>query len=287
VTPDDDDDSSHLDYFLGYAERANDEDLARLLKTKPKKLRVAAPSPERPEDEPLPDIGDDDPLDCIPPEVIVEKLECPVPTRNEFLESDLTPYDPMGALVREKLILAHARQLLKVGPFALNDLPQRRFNGEGVYALFYHGDLDIYAQLKSPGSTCLIYGGRADGRPDALYDRLTQHYRSLTQTGLGPHNFTWRHLVLPDTLLDIERALIDLFQPLWNKCLIGFGARHHHEDNRRNGSERASLWDTLHPGRTGAGRNPRDLESVRAELEREIPAYVNAWKMAMVKLYPG
>lgn len=242
-------------------------------------IKVKAPGPD------LPD-GDDDPLDLIKPEVHVEKLECPAPTR-DYQDSDFIAFDPLGAAVREKLIYAHARQLLKVGPFALNHLPERpKFNGEGIYALFYHGELDIYAQLKSPGSTCPLYIGRADGRPDAIHDRLSQHFRSLTQTGLGPHNFTWRHLVLPGTLLDIERALHDLFQPLWTECLIGFGSRHHHEDNRRNGGERASLWDSFHPGREGAGRNPRDRGAIQAMLEREIPAYANVWKLAMEKLYP-
>jgi len=242
----------------------------------------------KPKPKPITPEGDDSPLDCLPPApVVVEKLECPAPTR-AFQESDLTPYDPMGDVVRTKLILAHARRLLNVGPFPLHEPPVRPFQGIGVYALFYHGDFDLYQPLRSPGSTCPIYIGKADGRADALHDRIYYQHggRSLTQTGLGPENFTARFLILPHTLLDIERALHDLFNPLWNVGHFGFGSRHHNLDNRRNGNERASLWDTLHPGRTGAGRNPRDLNAARAEVERLIPNCLRAWQQTMAALNP-
>jgi len=54
-------------------------------------------------------------------------------------------------------------------------------------------------------------------------------------------------------ILAHARKLHDLFNPLWNTGHFGFGSRHHNLDNRRNGSERASLFDA--PPRTNRRRS--------------------------------
>jgi len=73
--------------------------------------------------------------------------------------------------------------------------PTERFNGGGVYALYYLGDYELYAPLSNLNKQFLqqpIYVGKAvppgwrTGRTNSsvtpdLYRRLREHARSLTQ----------------------------------------------------------------------------------------------------------
>jgi hypothetical protein len=260
---------------------------------------------------------DDDPFACFqpkasksPPTLVVHEdlhfgddfeafplptpiVECSVPTR-AYEASDLEPFDPLGLTpeARREMTLNLAKRLLNSGPFPLVNLAHRPFPGEGVYALFYHGDLSFYAPLRSPGATCPIYIGKSarEGRRQggggeagqSLHTRLTkEHARGLGQT-LGLEHFTFRFVLTPAMLVDLaEHTLIELFQPLWCSFLPGFGARHHAKDNRRNGRELASPWDSLHPGRPGAGTEPRPLSDILTLVEQSLPQALAAYHQAM------
>ncbi len=72
-----------------------------------------------------------------------------------------------------------------------------------------------------------------------------------------------------------EDYLIHLFKPLWNNQIgicYGFGK---HGDDPRTRANLRSPWDTLHPGREWAHRDPsmKDAKSA-AQISEEIAAHL-------------
>ena len=212
------------------------------------------------------------------------KKECPVPVKTEAGIA-LQGFYPLGkdSPLEQELPLNFVRQLRDRGPFSFDTLPE--FEGDGVYALYWQGDDPRYENIKSTASTIPIYvgkssrPGRSTGESDddpeqCLYDRLTkEHLESIKQVAnkdpkMGPENFTIRFLILQGIWVDAaEESLIRLHRPVWNCAVRGFGARSYSKDQR---SVTASAWDTLHPGREGAGKKPRSLEEVVEGLEKGI-----------------
>lgn len=153
--------------------------------------------------------------------------------------------------------------------------PQERFNGPGVYALYYTGTHEAYAPLVAlDKGRCAypVYVGRAAREnknqgfsPHAstgqeLYQRIRKHYESVVQTSsIDIVDFKVRYLVLKPAYINLaESVLIMAFRPPWNG--MGFGS------NVTGGPRmagRASLWDSLHPGRKGrpAGSDDRAKEA--------------------------
>jgi hypothetical protein len=148
-------------------------------------------------------------------------------------------------------------------PFAdLKKQPRGRFTGPGVYAISFIGRVGLYEAL--PTSKILLYAGMSDGRTRkaakssaTVRTRLNHHAASIHKTGLGLDNFAFRIVmvekgdyaaVLPAT---IESRLISTYTPIWNVAIDGFG-------NNGVGGKRTtgckSMWDTLHPGRSGASK---------------------------------
>ena len=132
--------------------------------------------------------------------------------------------------------------------------------GPGIYALYYTGDLGVYASIADGDAP--IYVGKAippgsrkgdTVNVDApmLQRRLSEHAKSIGQAAnLRVSDFRCRYLAVQPVWITLaERFLIDNFRPVWNVCLDGFGD-HDPGQGRRN-SER-SWWDTLHPGRPWA-----------------------------------
>ncbi len=225
-------------------------------------------------------------------------IECTVPTVR-VAPTDLEQFQPLGpdtTKLEMRLRLNIARQLLLRGPYALVDLHSNPFPGDGVYALYYHGDFPLYADLKSPGATCPIYvgksaqPGRASGngqdRARNMHHRLTvEHLRSIQQViNLEPESFTFRFVMLPNSWVDFaEYSLFDLFQPAWNTIMRGFGSRNCDPDTRGRAST-ASPWDTLHPGRVGAGQLPRPKEDVEGAFLKGLPACLRAYQHTLLAL---
>lgn len=70
-----------------------------------------------------------------------------------------------------------ADKLMEAGPYKL---PLERFNGAGVYALFYTGEFAPYLPIRSPDARQPIYVGKAvqeGARKGAILD---PHSRALT-----------------------------------------------------------------------------------------------------------
>jgi hypothetical protein len=190
------------------------------------------------------------------------------------------PYNPL-----EKRNLAESiqRRLLQTEPLALGDRAARlATGGAGVYAIYYIGDFDLYtpiAQANREGRWAApIYVGKAipEGQrvgsgidsamtaTRALNDRLLRHANSIIQVqNLSIDDFYFRSLVVEDVFIPLgEAILIETFQPLWNVVLFGFG---NNPTGGPRSSQATSRWDTLHPGRSGAGVSPSsEVEEVEA-----------------------
>lgn len=142
------------------------------------------------------------------------------------------------------------------------------FYGSGVYALYYRGNFRPYGRI----SRCEqpIYVGKADpadpgsktafDQGDRLARRLDDHRRTISKaTGsLRLEDFDYRALVVQTGWqTPAEDYLIHLFKPIWNSEInicYGFGKHGDSPDTRAN---LRSPWDTLHPGRNWAHRDPK------------------------------
>ena len=168
--------------------------------------------------------------------------------------------------------------------------PQERFEGAGIYALYYTGPFSAYrliAERNQDGRFEMpIYVGKAvregsrkgGSAPESTtrkrHARLRDHARSLDQAeNLNLENFHFRYLVLDDIWIPLGEALtIDTFAPVWNKIIDGFGI---HTPGKGRKDQVVSAWDTLHEGRTfvktvGLPPNPK----TRTQLTREVTAYL-------------
>lgn len=187
----------------------------------------------------------------------------------------MTVYDPLDY---DNLTINLVRELMVRDP---EPLPlEERFEGSGVYALFYDGDFEPYRSLRSPSADRPIYVGKAvppgarkggqdlDRSAPKLYSRIREHARSIdAASNLRIGDFRCRRLVVVPLWISMaERLLIERYQPCWNVCIEGFGL-HDPGSGRREGER--SWWDTLHPGRSWAEkqRGTRSTEDALALLQ--------------------
>lgn len=177
----------------------------------------------------------------------------------------MDPFDPLAV---ENIGVTLAVELLEQ---PLRPLPPERFAGAGVYALYYTGSHQAYAELVgmddgTGGTKYPLYIGSAvrenakqGFNPRAttqarMWTRLNHHadsIRGVVDSGLDPElmleDFRCRYLVLNDAYITLaESVLIATFRPAWNG--MGFGSKV--VGVRREGQV-PSLWDSLHPGRGG------------------------------------
>jgi hypothetical protein len=193
-------------------------------------------------------------------------------------------FDPMdtvhvtAAICRE---LEH-QPVIPLGPLV------DRFDGSGLYAIYYHGHrIKLYRRLS--GLKIPVYVGQAlshnsatgiavrDPRP--LWGRLRDHYASIGSSDLSAAEFGVRLLRLPDVHADLgENGLRVFYQPVWNAILTGFGS-HEQGSSTRRGAR--SKWDTVHPGRSrtfGADRHDKDklIRIVDVHIMDQLASYGSA-----------
>lgn len=192
------------------------------------------------------------------------------------------PFDPLN-----KLNLGHsvADALLNKSAIPLQGL--KPFEGAGVYAIYYTGDFSLYTPIKLANAggkfAQPIYVGKAvpsgarkggfglGAAPGAvLYKRLAEHLDSVRQVGnLDVSDFYCRHLIVEDIWIPLgESLLIEMFKPLWNMAIDGFG---NHDPGSGRYNQKISSWDTLHPGRSWASK----LQAGKTieQIGREIAAF--------------
>lgn len=189
----------------------------------------------------------------------------------------MEPFDPLAV---ENIGVTLAVELLEQ---PLQPLPPDRFAGAGVYVLYYTGSHPAYTSLMAlpggqGGTRYPVYIGSAV-RENAkqgfnprgttqtrVWTRLTHHaesIRGVEAAGLDPgfhlSDFRCRYLVLNDAHITLaESVLIATFRPAWNG--MGFGSK---VVGSERTTQKASLWDSLHPGRGGrpAGTAQRQQEA--------------------------
>jgi hypothetical protein len=161
------------------------------------------------------------------------------------------------------------------------------FEGAGVYAIYYRGNLDIYQPLtRSLTSTrprpiyvgkAIPAGGRIGGlnlgtvRTTALIQRLRKHASSISQTeDLSVADFVVRYLVLDEVWIPLgENMLIEQYRPVWNRVLAGFG---NNPPGAGRANQKLSFWDILHPGRTSTASAMQPVS--RDELRRRVTDFL-------------
>jgi Eco29kI restriction endonuclease len=148
--------------------------------------------------------------------------------------------------------------------------PELPFIGAGIYALYYEGDFPLYrevARLNRNGRfRWPIYVGKAvpagarkggyglGADPgQVLFSRLGEHASSIRQAeNLRVADFRCRFLVVDDIWIPLAEALlIEMFAPLWNRKIDGFG---NHDPGSGRYNQQRSAWDVLHPGRPWAAK---------------------------------
>lgn len=201
--------------------------------------------------------------------------------------SPVTPYlpkyyDPLGT---ENVTAAICRELERQ-PLVPLAPPIDRFDGSGLYAIYYDGKtLELYAPLA--GRKIPVYvgqalshnsaTGRATGGRNPLWSRVQQHSQSISGAqNLSLSEFGIRLLLLPDVHSDLgENGLRVFYKPVWNAILNGFGSHEQGSSTRRSSR---SKWDTVHPGRNrtfGENRHDRDalIAEARAHMTEQLATY--------------
>lgn len=199
--------------------------------------------------------------------------------------SDPAPYNPLD---KTNLGLSVAEALLGRKPRALADL--ERFDGAGIYALYYLGDFAAYRSLSGhnrgdQGLVAPIYVGKAipaggrkgasvttTARSTALWKRLGEHAESIKSAhNLRLEDFKCRFLVVDDIWIPLgESLVIAKFAPVWNSLIDGFG---NHDPGRGRYQGMRTRWDVLHPGRAWAERCAPRPESAE-DIEREVSSHL-------------
>ncbi len=192
---------------------------------------------------------------------------------------DVIPFNPLD---KKNLAASIEQALFLSKPRPLKDL--EKFNGAGVYSLYYTGDFPAYeplARTNRDSASAPIYMGKADAKgkrkggflEDAmagttLWNRLSDHAASIESAGnLDIDDFVCRFLVVDDLWISLgESLLISKHAPVWNALVDGFG---NHAPGKGRSSMMRPRWDTLHPGRTWANKlqpNPMTSEQISAEV---------------------
>lgn len=166
--------------------------------------------------------------------------------------------------------------------------PAKAFEGAGVYAIYYVGDYAPYKPIKDKNLkddySAPIYVGKAvppgarkggfglgEAPGPALFNRLRDHADSIEQAkNLKLEHFKCRYLVVDDIWIPLgESLLIEMFSPLWNKVIDGFG---NHDPGKGRYNQMRSPWDVLHPGR-GWAEKCQPHEKTQAALLADIKAF--------------
>jgi hypothetical protein len=187
-------------------------------------------------------------------------IESRVPTV-QIKYQDAITYMPVEESVIQSIVLDVIHRLHQRGPFTFLNLTP--FDGEGIYAVYYQGDLPLYEPFRSIGSTCPIYFGKAsnEGTEQSLFTRLSDHKRTLQRSNISLADLTFRFVCLPVTLVEFaERNLITLFKPLWNEYLTGFGGGKRTRASTQYQTQE-SMWSAYHFIQKPNYR-PREIEAI-------------------------
>ncbi len=170
--------------------------------------------------------------------------------------------------------------------------PIEKFEGTGVYALYFIGKGSLYNQFHEINRLEYrqpIYVGKAvprrwrqgrecSSKSNELYRRLCDHAKSIAQAeNLYIEDFLCRFMILENEASNligtVEAALIRHYQPLWNCLIDGFG---NHDPGRGRYNQEISEWDVLHPGREWARKCALSLVDIEI-LKQKIANYFQVY----------
>jgi hypothetical protein len=165
--------------------------------------------------------------------------------------------------------------------------PVDRFIAAGVYAVYYQGTFAPYKLVAAlnradNGNDVPIYVGKAvpagarkggfglDVNPGAvLFNRLQEHADSIQAApNLKLQDFYCRYLAVEDIWIPLgENLLIEMFAPIWNRVIEGFG---NHDPGSGRHAGKMSPWDVIHPGRPWAKKlQPgKEVQAIQGALQR-------------------
>lgn len=197
--------------------------------------------------------------------------------------------DSYNPLAIESLASSIVSHLVETPPIPLAGL--ERFNGAGIYAIYYIGDFSAYQLVKERNINgkweLPIYVGKAvprggrqgiDQPPSsntAVWSRLRQHARSIDDAeNLNIDDFYVQWLITDDIWIALgESALLWEKRPVWNAMVDGFG-NHDPGAGRRQGL--SPQWDTLHPGRSWAATLTQRPEGSAEAIARDAEQYLRS-----------
>ncbi|MGI5528961.1 Eco29kI family restriction endonuclease [Streptomyces syringium] len=192
-------------------------------------------------------------------------------------------YDPLR---RENLGRSVLGALTDRSPVRLDQIP--RFNGCGIYALYYAGDHELYAPISSSLSVP-IYVGKSDpvgGRTGVetqeawegtpLLERLGNHRRKIMSVNdLAIEHFYARYLTADDLFTPMaERLMIRDLRPVWNVALDGFGVNQ--QGGPREAKQMRAKWHEVHTGAKWADKmtpRPEGPEPHREAVRQHLKIY--------------
>ncbi len=179
--------------------------------------------------------------------------------------------------------------------------PSEPFVGAGIYALYYQGDFPLYEEIAQQnrdgkyrwpiyvgkavpaGARKGGYGLGADPG-QALFKRLTEHGNSIEQVeNLSLHDFHCRYLVVDDIWIPLaESLLIEMYSPLWNRELDGFGI---HDPGKGRYNQKISQWDVIHPGRRWASKL-QQTSTDEHTIRDSVASYISRVKTKILAQHP-
>lgn len=199
----------------------------------------------------------------------------------------MSAYEPYNPLEKRNLGASVAEALLGRQAHPLGNLP--KFEGAGIYALYYAGPFRAYRRLaelnEGPDPQIPIYVGKAipaggrkglprdDNKPGrSLVNRLSEHAESIQAvSNLDLADFKCRFLCVDDIWIPLgESLLIAKFSPLWNIFVDGFG---NHDPGKGRHAGMVSRWDALHQGRAWATKcqpRPETAEQIAVDIEARL-----------------
>ena len=165
-----------------------------------------------------------------------------------------------------------------------------KFDGAGIYALYYTGSHPAYEPLaernrQEPGAWA-IYIGKAEaenarkGDPEQasrpvgskLFNRIGNHRKSIEAAiNLDVNDFQVRALAVAPTWVPLaEVVAIRIHHPIWNTIVDGLG---NHDPGAGRVSGMRPRWDTVHPGRAWAEKLAPRAESA-ADIQQDARNYL-------------
>ncbi len=198
-------------------------------------------------------------------------------------DNKVVPFNPLD---KRHLGESVAQAMLRKQAVPMSEL--ERFDGAGIYAIYYSGNFEAYEAITSINKEgrflAPIYVGKAvpkgsrkggdlESSPgQVLYNRLAQHKRSIEEaTNLDVADFHCRYLVVDDIWIPLgESLIIAKFLPLWNKLIDGFG---NHDPGKGRYAGFRPRWDVIHPGRSWAEKC-REREETKDQIVIEVKDYL-------------